>query len=50
MDKKIKSFCEKTRAKEVEVCQDTEGGLDIKIANGKRRTRLCARVRCPNSD
>jgi len=47
-EKKIKNFCKVTRAKEIDVCQDGEGGMNFKIVNGKKRSKLCARVKCDN--
>ena len=43
---KIKNFCEATKAKEVEVCQDNKGKIDFRVVNGEKNSRMCAKVKC----
>lgn len=43
---KIQKFCKATKAREVEVCHDKEGGVDFRIINGKSSSKMCARVKC----
>ena len=46
-EKQIKNFCKATRAKEIDVCQNGKGGIDLKVVNGEKGSQMCAkRVKC----
>ncbi len=50
-ERQIKNFCKVTKAKEIDVCQDGKGGIDLKVVNGEKSSQMCAkRVKCSDFD
>lgn len=48
-ERQINKFCKVTKAKEIDVCQNGKGGIDLKVANGEKGSQMCAkRVKCSN--
>ena len=46
-EKQIEKFCKATKAREIEVCQNGKGGMNLKIVNGEKSSEMCAKkVKC----